>query len=230
MRTLWISSALALLAAVAASSAGATTSASLAGRTITVNGVGIVTTVPDQASFSFGVTVTARTARAALSANARRMSSLIAVIKKQGIADRDIQTAEISLSPNTNDNGTKILNFTATNTVSVTTKAIARAGSIVDAAVAAGANTISGPTLTPSGQLLLERHALTAAIADARARALTIATAAHVRLGAVRTVTEVSSSPVTFSPSAKSSALSSTPVEAGSVQTEEDVTVTFAIA
>jgi hypothetical protein len=158
------------------------------------------------------------------------MSSLIAVIKKQGIAERDIQTAEISLSPNTNDNGTKILNFTATNTVSVTTKAIARAGSIVDAAVAAGANTISGPTLTPSGQLLLERHALTAAIADARARALTIATAAHVRLGAVRTVTEVSSSPVTFSPSAKSSALSSTPVEAGSVQTEEDVTVTFAIA
>ena len=44
-------------------------------------------------------------------------------------------------------------------------------------------------------------------------------------------MTEVSSSPVTFSPSPKEGvAASSTPVEAGTVQTEEDVTVTFSIA
>ncbi|HWE82032.1 MAG TPA: SIMPL domain-containing protein [Gaiellaceae bacterium] len=233
MRRHWICAAcLALLAGAAATSgASAAATRGTTARTITVNGTGIVTTVPDQAEFTFGVSVTATTAKTALAANARRMNSLIAAIEKQGIAERDIQTAEISLSPNTNDNGTKILDFTASNSVTVMTKAISKAGAIVDAAVAAGANTISGPTLTPSGQLGLERRALAAAVADARARALAIAAASHVKLGAVRTVTETSSSPVTYSPAPKeAAAAASTPVEAGTVQTEEDVTVTFAIA
>jgi len=228
MKAFWINSVFVVALVGAAATAGA---AAAAGRTITVNGVGIITSVPDQAQFSFGVSVTGQTANAALSANARRMNALIAAIRKKGISDRDIQTAEISLSPNTNNNGTKILDFTASNSVTVMTKAIAKAGVIVDAAVAAGANTISGPTLTPSDQLSLERRALGAAIGDARSRALAIAAAARVKLGEVLTVTEVSSSPITFSPAPKASAAaSSTPVEAGTVQTEEDVTVTFSIS
>jgi uncharacterized protein YggE len=228
MRASWISPLLVL--GLAGTAATATASAA-PDRTITVNGTGIVTSVPNQAQFSFGVSVTGQTANAALTENARRMNALIAAIKGQGIPDRAIQTAEISLSPNTNSDGTKILNFSASNSVTVMTTAIAKAGTIVDAAVAAGANTISGPTLTPSDQLLLERHALAAAIGDARARALAIAAAAHVKLGVVRTVTEVSSSPVTFSPSPKvNAAVAATPVEAGTVQTEEDITVTFAIS
>ena len=202
------------------------------GRTITVNGTGIVTTVPNEAAFNFGVSITARTAQGALTANARRMTLVIAAIEKQGIAARDIQTAEISLTPNTNDNGTKVIDFTASNSVTVTTKSIPKSGGIVDAAVGAGANTVSGPTLTISDQLSLERRALASAIADARARALAIASASHVKLGAVRTVTEESSSPITFgsAPKAASLASPSTPVQPGTVQTEEDVTVTFAIA
>ena len=228
MKAFWISSMLVVGLAGTAATGGASAAPA---RTITVNGIGIITSVPDQAEFSFGVTVTGQTANAALTANARQMNALVAAIRKQGIPDRDIQTAEISLSPNTNNNGTKILNFTASNSVTVMTKAIAKAGAIVDAAVAAGANTISGPTLTPSDQLSLERRALGAAIADARARALAIAAAAQVKLGAVQTVTEVSSSPVMFSPGLKASgAASSTPVEAGTVKTEEDVTVTFSIS
>src|SRR5579871_5942418 len=74
-------------------------------RSITVNGSGIVTAVPNEASFQFGVSVTAATARAALTSNASRMNRVIAAIEKQGIPSREIQTAEISLSPNTNDNG-----------------------------------------------------------------------------------------------------------------------------
>ena len=201
-------------------------------RSITVNGTGIVTTVPNEASFTFGVSVTAKTAEAALTSNARRMTLVVAAIEKQGIAARDIQTAEISLTPNTNENGTKVIDFTAANSVTVTTKAISKSGGIVDAAVAAGANTVNGPTLTLSDELTLERRALSSAIGDARARALAIAAAAHVKLGAVMTVTETSSNPITFSPAPKAASLAAptTPVEPGTVQTEEDVTVTFAIA
>jgi uncharacterized protein YggE len=222
---------LAIIAALlTAAFAAASASASAAGpRTITVQGTGIVTAVPDEAQFSFGVSTTAATARAALNANAARMNRLIAALKKTGIAPADIQTAEISLSPNTNENGSKVLSFTAGNSVSVTTKAIAKAGAIVDAAVAAGANLVSGPSLGPSGRLALERRALKAAAADARARALALAQASRVRLGAVQTVTESSSSPITFSPAPKVATSSSTPVEPGSVQVEENVSVTFAI-
>jgi uncharacterized protein len=204
--------------------------ASAAPRTITVQGTGIVTTVPNEAQFSFGASVTAPTAKSALTANARRMNALIAAIKGLGVPPASIQTAQISLTPNTNQNGTKVINFTASDSVSVTTKDVAKSGSIVDAAVAAGANLVSGPTLGPSDQRVLERRALKAAVADAHLRALAIAQAAHVRLGAVRTVTEVSSSPVTFSPAPKAAAIASTPVEPGTVQTEEDVTVTYSIA
>jgi uncharacterized protein len=219
----------ALPAVIAAAAFGAA-HASAAPRTITVQGTGIVTTVPNEAQFSFGVSVTAPSAKTALTANARRMNALIAAIKALGIPPAAIQTAEISLTPNTNDNGTKILNFTASDSVSVTTKDVAKSGSIVDAAVGAGANLVSGPTLGPSDQLVLDRRALKAAVVDAHARALAIAEAAHVKLGGIQTVTEVSSSPVTFSPAPKAASIASTPVEPGTVQTEEDVTVTYAIA
>jgi uncharacterized protein len=219
-----------LLALVAA--CGAALGASAAGnRSITVNGSGTVTAVPNQAAFTFGVSVTARTAKTALATNARRMNLVIAAIEKGGIAARDIQTAQISLTPNTNENGTKVVDFTAGNSVTVTTRAIDKSGSIIDAAVGAGANTVNGPSLTLSDQLTLERRALAAAVADARARALAVAAAAHVKLGAVRTVIEQSSTPITFVPEAKAAAAApSTPVEPGTVQTQEEVTVSFAIA
>ncbi len=220
-----------VLLSIAALLATATANANAANdRTITVEGTGIVTTVPNEADFTFGVSVTGPTANAALRANAQRMTKVIAALKGLGIAPADIQTAQISLEPNTNDSGTKILNFTASNSVTVKTKAIAKAGGIVDAAVNAGANTVSGPNLTASDQVGLTQRALKAAVANARARALAIASAAHVRLGAVLSVSESSSSPITYSPTAKAAAgVASTPIEAGSVQTEEDVTVTFAI-
>lgn len=198
-------------------------------RTITVQGTGIVTTVPDEAQFSFGVSTTAPTARGALTGNASRMNRVIAALKNAGIAPADIQTAQISLSPNTNENGSKVLSFTASNSVTVKTRQIAKAGAIVDAAVGAGANLVSGPSLGPSDQRALQRRALKAAVADAHARALAIAQAAHVRLGAVQTVSETSSTPITFGAAPKAAAASGTPVEPGSVQVEEDVNVTFFI-
>jgi hypothetical protein len=198
-------------------------------RTITVQGTGLVTTVPDEAQFTFGVSTTARTAKAALGANGARMNRLIAALKAAGIPPADIQTAQISLSPNTNENGSKVLSFTASNSVTVKTRQVAKAGSIVDAAVGAGANLVSGPSLGPSNQQLLQRRALKAAVADARGRALAIAQAAHVKLGAVISISETSSSPIQFAPTAKAASPSGTPVEPGSVQVEEDVTAVFAV-
>jgi uncharacterized protein YggE len=112
--------------------------------------------------------------------------------------------------------------------VTARTKSIVKAGEIIDAAVRAGANLVGGPSLTPSDHQALSRRALKAAIADARARAQVIAAAAHAKLGRVRSVAEAGSNPI-ISPVADKS-FATTPVEAGTVQTEADVTVTFDIA
>jgi len=226
VRITMIAGAVALLGALAAGAGGASAAGT---RTITVNGTGIVTSVPDQADFTFGVSTNGTSATAALSANAKQMSKVIGVLKAQGIADRDIQTAQISITPNTNQAGTTVINFTATNSVTARTKSIASSGKIIDEAVRAGANLVGGPSLTPSDQQALSRRALRAAIADARARAKVIAAAAHVTLGRVRSVTEASGGPITTGPVAAKS-FATTPVEAGTVQTEADVTVTFDIA
>ena len=216
----------AVLAAVAALAAPAALAASP--RSITVNGSGMVATTPTQADFRFGVTTNGGSATAALSANARLMTKVISALKAHGVAVADIQTAEVSLSPNRNQNGDKILNYTASNSVTARVHPLSRAGPVVDAAVTAGANEVNGPTLTSEDARVLSQRALKAAVADARARAKAIAAAAGVRLGRVLTVSETSSSPVPFE-SDKAAEVASTPIEAGTVQIEADVTVTFAI-
>lgn len=199
-------------------------------RTITVSGTGIINSVPNEAQFSFGVTTTASTAAAALSANAARMSRVVATLERLGIRPAQLQTAEISLTPQTNQSGSQIVGYSASNSVTASTENVAKSGSIVDGAVGAGANLVSGPNLTPSDQQELSREALVAAMADAHARAATIAKAAGVRLGQVVTVTEQSSTIPPLVPGIEARAANaSTPVEAGTVQTEEDLTVTFAI-
>ena len=219
------------LAAAGALAAGTCGAFAATPRTITVSGTGIVTSVPNQAEFTFGVTTNALTAQGALSANAVRMNRVVAALKALGIRAANLQTAEISLNPTTNTDGTEIIGYSASNSVTATTDNVAKAGPIVDAAVHAGANLASGPTLTPSDQVLLDRQALAAAVANARAGAKAIAGAARVKLGALLTVTEVSNSTPPIFPAAEAAraANGSTPVEAGTVQTEEDITATFAI-
>lgn len=198
-------------------------------RAITVNGTGTVSSVPHEADFTLGVSATAATATAATSTNATEMTRVIGALKSNGVASADIQTAQISLSPNENEAGTKVLNYTVTNSVTVNIRDLSKAGSTIDAAVHAGANQVDGPNLTPTGQQEIYRAALKAAIADARSRAQAIADAAGEKLGKLRSATETSSpSPIAFS-AAKSDLVGAapTPVEPGKVQTEADVTATY---
>jgi uncharacterized protein len=200
-------------------------------RTITVTGMGAVTVVPNRAAFSFGVTTQGRTAAAALAENGAEMRKVIAALKDAGIAGADVQTQSVSLSPRYSNDGETILGYTASNSVSATAKDINRAGSIVDAAVAAGANQVSGPSLTRADTAALYRQALKAAIGDARAKAFAIAAASHARLGAVRSVVEGSTAPVPVPLAAKAAApTEATPVQPGTQQVDATVTVEFAIS
>jgi uncharacterized protein YggE len=219
-----------LAVAVAGGATGAahtTTATGSAVRSITVTGTGAALSVPNRAAFSFGVTTQAKTASAALNANNGEMRRVIDAIKKAGVAARDIQTSSVSLSPRTSPNGEDIVGFTATNLVNATIRNVSRSGAVIDAAVNAGANQVYGPAFTRSDETVLYRRALSAAVANARSKAQTLAGAAKVRLGAIRSIVESSAGPV---PLAEKAAVDAgAPIEPGTQRVDAAVTVEFAI-
>lgn len=225
-----VPAAVAALVALATAGAAERAPAAAAGpaRTITVSGNGAASAVPDRAAFSFGVTAQGRTASQALAAGSAEMRKVIAALRAAGVAGRDIQTAAVSLSPRYSQDGEEILGYTASNTVSATVRGVERAGAVIDAAVAAGANQVYGPVFTRSDEAALYRRALRAAVADARAKARTLAAAGGVRLGPVRSVVEGSPGPVPVAERAGKGA-ESAPIEPGSQAIQASVTVEFGL-
>ncbi len=193
---------------------------------ITVTGDGSVSVVPDRAEFTFGVHTESATAAAALGANGALMTKVIDAIGKAGVGKGDIQTSQVSLSPQTSTDGRRITGYAADNAVTVTVKDLGSAGAVVDAAVAAGANQVSGPDLTSSDQSKLYLQALKLAMADAKAKAQAIADGGGISLGKVTTVVEGG----TASPLPSADAGKATPISPGTEQIQASVTVTYAIS
>jgi len=195
---------------------------------ITVTGDGSVSVVPDRAEFTFGVHTESATAAAALGANGALMSKVIDAIGKAGVDKGDIQTSQVSLSPQTSPDGKRVTGYAADNSVTVTVKDLGSAGAVVDAAVAAGANQVSGPNLVSSDQTKLYLQALKLAMADAKTKAQAIADGGGVSLGKVTTVVEGgTASPL---PTATADAGKATPISPGTSQITSSVTVTYAIS
>ena len=212
----------------AAGAAGRTSEATAASvRSITATGSGAALSVPNRAAFSFGVTTQAKSAAATLNGNNAEMRKVIDAIKKAGVAARDVQTSSVSLSPRYSQNGEDIVGYTASNTVNATIRGVSRSGAVIDAAVGAGANQVYGPTFTRSDEAVLYRRALSAAVANARRKAQTLAGAAKVRLGPVRSIVESSVGP---SPIAEKAAVdAAAPIEPGTQRIEAMVTVEFSL-
>lgn len=194
--------------------------------TVTTTGHGVVTVVPDEASVSAGVHTQAESAAAALAQNAKLMSSVIAALKAAG--GSDLQTQQVSLYPQTNDQN-QVTGYVADNSVSAEAK-IAGAGALIDAAVAAGANNVSGPTLDVSDRDARYRDALGKAVADARAKAAALAGAGGFGVGPVSSVTEqTAAAPAPVYEAAAAGKSVATPIEPGTQDVTADVTVTFRI-
>ena len=163
------------------------------GTRLDVSATGDATRVPDIANINAGVVTRAASARAALEQNAARMERVRAALKRSGIADRDIQTSNISLNPEyryVQDRAPQLTGYTASNQVNVRFRDIAKTGDILDALVAEGANQINGPTLSidePEGAL---NEARTKALAAGRARAELYARALNMRVVRLLSVSE----------------------------------------
>ena len=225
-----VAAAVALVAIVAFAGVGrpeaARGDAGTTADSVTTTGHGVITVAPDEATVTAGVHTQAATAAEALAQNSARMNDVIAALKAHG--GKDLQTQQVSLYPQSKEDGT-ITGYSADNSVSASAS-IAGAGALIDAAVGAGANTVSGPTLSISDQDDRFRDALKKAVVDARAKALALADAGGFGIGPVSTVVEQSSSaPQPMFAAAAKDASAPTPIEPGTQDVTADVTVTFSI-
>ncbi|MFD1612815.1 SIMPL domain-containing protein [Sphingomonas tabacisoli] len=165
----------------------------ITGAVLDVSASGESKRVPDIATVSAGVVTQAGDAAGAMRDNAARMDRVIAALKRAGIADRDVRTASISLQPQyryENNQPPVITGYQATNTVTVKFRDIAKAGAVLDALVATGANQISGPELGLDNPAAAMDEARVDAVAKARARADLYARAAGLRVKRILSISE----------------------------------------
>ncbi len=202
--------------------------AALAERSITVTGEATVSVAPDNANIRLGVTSQGKNAREASEANARQMTNVLAAIKEAGVADRDVQTSRLSLQPQYEQGKAgpaRLLGFQVTNQVTIRIREIDKFPGILDRAIAAGANEMSGIEFVVSEQSKLLDQARDDAVTDARRKAELYAKAAGVKLGAVTSITEEGSSPPR--PVVQAMRASAVPVAPGEQLLRAAISVTF---
>ncbi len=207
---------------------------------IWVNGVGEVTATPDLATLMLGVEAQANTVAEAQSQAQEAMDKVMAALKAQGIAEKDIQTAYFNISKVTSWDDEKrtenVTGYRVSNTVTVKIREIAKAGDIIDAVATAGGDLtrINGINFSLENDTAAMQQAREKAMADAKAKAQQIAALSEVKLGKVTYVTENSYSPYVYrSAGGYSEAMDvavKTPVSAGELTVSVNVQVAYAIA
>lgn len=205
----------------------------LDGTVLEVSAEGASTRVPDVAVIQAGVITQAPTAQAAMAQNSQRMAAVLAALRGAGIAERDLQTSSISLSPQyryENNQPPILTGYQASNQVSVRFRDISKSGAILDTLVKQGANNIAGPNLTVDKPEAALDEARTDAIRKARARATLYAEAAGLRVDRILAISESGAMPQpvpVMAFRADKMAAANTEVVAGEQQLNVTVSVRF---
>ncbi|MGN6848634.1 MAG: SIMPL domain-containing protein [Sphingomicrobium sp.] len=186
-----------LLAAAAIPSPAAAQQANITqtitGTRLDINATGEVSRVPDVAVITAGVVSRSATATGALQDSASKMSQVLSALKRAGVADRDIQTSNVSLNPEyryPENQSPQLVGYTASNNVTVRFRDIRNSGKILDALVHEGANQINGPSLIVDKPESALDEARAKAIAIGRARADLYARSLGMRVARVVSVSE----------------------------------------
>jgi uncharacterized protein YggE len=230
IRTGLVVLAIAVAAPVALGATAGAAGAATRARTITVVGRGEVRGTPDVADLVLGVSGRAGSAAEVMARIADRAQKVIDALHDAGVSDDDIQTADLSVNPVLDDDGT-VKGYEATNTVTVRIRDLSKAGAIVDAAAAKAGDDIrvQGITFSIDDDSDLLAAARTKATKRARAQAEQLASGADVQVGAVRSITESTDAvPLTYTGDAAEKA-AGTPVMPGSQTLSVQATVVFAI-
>lgn len=161
-------------------------------RWISVLGEGEATVAPDVAVVSLSASAKGQDLAPTRDDVNARMSSVLARLRELGIADADLQAADVQIHPEYDyrRDGQKLVGYLVSRSVTVSVRSIDRLGDVVSAVSEAGTNEVHGVRMAASDPSAAEHEALAAAVAAARAGAEAIATAAAVTLGEMIRVEE----------------------------------------
>jgi uncharacterized protein YggE len=242
MKTLIRAAALsALLAAGAATAAlaqAAPPAADSMFRATTLNlaAYGETRIAPDMATITLGVMTEAKTAAEAMQANASRMAQVTAVLRKAGIAARDIQTSGLNLNPQyvyEQNQPPRLTGYQASNQVTVSVHDLARLGAAVDATVNAGANQVNGISFGLDDPTAAENTARQAAVRALQAKADLYAQATGYKVTRLVSLSEGGGysmpPPMPMAVFAKRD-MAQTPVSPGELKVRVDVTGLYELA
>jgi uncharacterized protein YggE len=209
-------------------------------RSITVMAEAVVMVEPNQVEIDIGVVSQSASPAEAANENAKRLSRVIAEMKKIIVASDEVKTAAYSLTPNyryPKEGGRpEITGYTAINVVRVRTGLLGTVGVLIDTAMRAGANRVQRLAFALKDPVDAQRSALREATVKARSKAEEVARALGVKITKVLSVTE--SGGPGFQPrmaeplAARADVMAAppTPIETGSIEVRSTVTLTAEIA
>ena len=150
---------------------------------LSVSASGQAESRPDQAQFQAGIETFAGNARAASEANQEKIVEIVAALRELGVAEKDIQTRAVTVRRI--EYGDRKGQYQAANVVEVTMRNPDRAGDAVTAVTEAGANIVSGPSLSMTDPEATANLAYADAYKAARKRAEAYAEAAGMEVSRV---------------------------------------------
>jgi uncharacterized protein YggE len=208
---------------------GAVLRAQTPAQTVQAIGSATLSVNPDQVQIDAGVVTQGVTAQEAAQQNATAAAALINALKSVLGSTGTIQTVGYAVIPRYNNppvgQTPAIVGYIASNTVQVTSPDITLAGKLIDAANAAGANSVSGLTFGLHDPEPVKQQALTAASKQALAHASAIASGLGGRTGVVIAALEgATATPIVGGMA--TAAAAPTPIQTGTVSVYATVTVT----
>jgi uncharacterized protein YggE len=204
--------------------------------TLNLSAYGETTLAPDMATITLGVQTRAPTAAQAMADNAGRMSAVMAALRHAGIADKDVQTSNLSLNAEyayADGKPPALTGYAASNDVVVKVYDLARLGPVADAVTSAGANQISGISLGLKDPSAAEDAARRIAVKALAAKASLYADATGLRLVRLVNLSEgggYAPQPIRPMPMMAMAKAVATPVAAGELTVRVDVTGIYELA
>lgn len=213
-------------------------------KVILVSGYGLSTTTPDKVTITFAVETVNPDAKVAQEENAANISKVVAALKNAGITDDNIKTTGYTMysyvlseyNPGAWANGTTV--YKVTNSVQIVSYNVDNAGSYIDAAVQAGANSVSGLTfgLSDAKQIIERNAAIISAVKSARADADSVSSALGLHITGTGTINvNQGSLPITYAnydatslmKTATSGESVATTIESGEIKTTATVSIVY---
>jgi hypothetical protein len=208
----------------------------ITGTTLEISATAEAKAVPDIATVSAGVTTQTTSPNKGLQENTAKMETVFKALKAAGVADKDIQTSNVSVEPryaedNNSNKAPRIISYEVNNTVSITIRDIKNIGNVLDALIAQGANQLNGPEFSVEDRSAALDQARKTALEKAQKSAAVYSAAAGLKIKRIISISELQCCemprPHPMMRAMAMNAAAETPVAPGQVATDITIDVTY---